>query len=70
MRCLVRYTNPRNLLSYYFVDFRSDGDELRPVGCFFYRKQNATIFETKREASKVIQYLVSRGYDAKITRYS
>ena len=63
MRCKIKYTHPKNGCLYYFVDFRSDGDELRPVGCFSYRKHQATVFETKFDANKVARYLTSIGCD-------
>lgn len=66
MRCLVSFRHPVTGNRYLFVDFRSNGDMLRPVGCFSYRKQFATVFHTKRDALKVVQYLVDVGYQARI----
>lgn len=63
MRCRVTYVHP-NGSEYYFVDLRSKDGVLVPVGCFPYRaKKNATIFHTKRDALKVVDFLRSFGCD-------
>lgn len=61
MRCRLRYCHHNTNSDYYFVDIRSVNGELRPVGCFPYRKRFATVFETKKDADDVIKYLVSLG---------
>ena len=62
MKCRLKYTHPVTGNTYYFLDLRFNGSELRPIGCLSYRKQYATIFHTKRDALKVSEYLVSLGY--------
>lgn len=62
MRCRIKYIHPTTGNIYYFVDFRTDGEKLRPIGCLPYHRQNGTVFQTKREALKVSEYLVSLGY--------
>ena len=61
MRCIISYTHPRNGSTYYFVDFRSVDGTLVPVGVFPCRRNNATVFETKRFANSVVKYLKSFG---------
>lgn len=63
LRVLLKYRHPVTGNCYYFVDYRrSDSGDLRPVGCMAYRKQNAMVFETKRDARPVVVHLASLGY--------
>lgn len=64
MRCKIKYSHHKNGSLYYFIDFRLSGADLLPVGCHpIYRDTRATIFETKRDANKVVKYLRSIGCD-------
>ena len=63
MRCSVLYRHPVTGNYYYFCDFRNDGKELKPVGCFrCFRHKKATVFQTKKDATKIVKYLRSIGY--------
>lgn len=62
MRCRVVYVHPNTGTQYYFVDIRSRDGLLFPVGCFpRFAKKKATIFHTKRDALKVVDFLRSFG---------
>lgn len=65
LRVLLKYRHPVTGNYYYFVDYRRlDNGDLKPVGCMRYRRRNAMVFETKRDAKPVFEYLVSIGYSA------
>lgn len=72
MKCRVKFLLPTCNHEFYFVDFREAGDELKPVGCRMLRRyrDKAMIFETKRDAMKVVNYLLSMGYKAQVCRVS
>ena len=67
MRCYVIFSHPGNSYSYYFVDLKQTASGLKPVGCFPYiaKRGKATVFETKREALLLCDYLISIGCKAR-----
>ena len=62
MYCRLRYRHPVTFNSYYFVKFRNDEGDFRPVGCLSCRKDRSMLFKTKREAREVAVKLKSLGY--------
>ena len=62
MKCKVLYSNPVTGCIYYFLDFHSVSGILKPKGCLRFRRHEATVFETKKEAMKVVKYLNTLGY--------
>lgn len=62
MFAYVKYFHPITNNSYYLADWKCVNDELRPVGCFGYRKDHAIRFLTKSDALKVAGFLESLGY--------
>ena len=70
MKTLLRYTHPVTHSTFYFIDFNPNFDHLIPIGCLLDHKQNATVFQTKREALKVLKLLISLDYrDVRTVRY-
>lgn len=68
MRCYLKYIHPVTGNSYLFVDLHTVDGILKPVGCLCCFKVRATIFETKRDAEKIADYLVSLGYRTSLRR--
>ena len=66
MRSVVVFSHPGNSTRFYFVDFKSVNGQLKPVGCWRLRRycDRACVFETKRDADIVVDYLVSVGCSA------
>lgn len=61
MRCIVAYIHPVNGCTYLFKDFKMVDGVLKPIGCFRHRRSEATVFETKRDAYKVVDHLKALG---------
>ena len=67
MSYYLKYRHPVTGNEYYFVDLCLDGDKLRPVGCFPYRRHRfATVFHIEEDVIKVFKYLLFLGYSTEI----
>ncbi len=70
MRYRVVFSHPGNGTLFYFKDLRDSPDGLRPVGCWMLRRYRsaACIFETKSDANKLCDFLISIGCKARPER--
>lgn len=66
MRCRVVFSHPDKSTQFYFKDLKETSNGLKPIGCWMLRTylHNACIFETKQDAQKLCDYLISIGCKA------